>query len=116
MVTVLRHWFVSSWIDGTWQGYDSSSDFVSDIGDFWNTPLTLEEGTSETVGFEFSNNNWYLTLDGTAAGYFAGSEWSGAFTNSVNTDVYGERFTKLGTDYPTMNRVYRHGVRLARGR
>jgi hypothetical protein len=96
------HWFVSSWVDGTWKGYDSSSDFVSDIGSFWNTPLTLDEGTSERVNFDYSGGNWDLYLSGSLVGYFAGSEWSGAFTVSSVTDVFGEVY-QTGTDYPTLN-------------
>jgi len=96
------HWFVFSWISGTGQGYDSSSHFVSDIGNFWSAPLTLDEGTSERVGFQYSAGNWWLTLDGTSAGYFPGSEWSGAFTETSNLEVYGEVY-QTGTSYPTMN-------------
>src|SRR3974390_589916 len=29
------HWFVSSWVNGTWKGYNGNSDFISDIGNFW---------------------------------------------------------------------------------
>ena len=35
------HWFVFSWINGISQGYDASSDFVSEIGNFWTTPLNV---------------------------------------------------------------------------
>jgi len=96
------HWFVFSWINGAPQGYDSGSDFVSDISNFWSSPLTLYEGTSERVGFEYSNSNWLLTLNGTTAGYFPGSEWSGVFTMSSFIEVYGEVY-QTGSDSPTMD-------------
>ena len=96
------HWFIYSWINGSGQGYDASSHFVSDIGSFWSTPLTLDEGTSEQVGFQYSAGNWWLTLDGTTAGYFPGSEWSGAFTDASVTQVFGEVY-QTGTSYPTMD-------------
>jgi hypothetical protein len=96
------HWFVYSWINGVGQGYDSSSHFVSQIGSFWGTSLSAVEGTSEEVEFQFNAPNWDLDLNGTAAGYFPGSEWSGAFTASSVTQVFGEVYQD-GTFYPTLN-------------
>lgn len=96
------HWFVFSWRNGFAQGYDDQSHFVSAIGSFWSTPLTLSEGTSARVGFVYSASNWNLYLSGTLAGYFPGSEWSGAFTASVDTEVFGEAYT-TGTYYPSLN-------------
>ena len=96
------HWFVSSWINGTWQGYDGYSGFVSFAGAFWNTPLTTYEGTSQSAAFQFNSGNWWLYLNGAAAGYFPGSEWSGAFAASSFTDVFGEVYCD-GTFYPTLN-------------
>ena len=96
------HWFVSSWINGVWKGYDANSDFTSEIGNFWTTPLTSYEGTSQGVAFNYSSGNWWLYLNGTTAGYFPGSEWSGAFAISSVTDVFGEAYTD-GTVYPTLN-------------
>ncbi|HEY1686796.1 MAG TPA: PEP-CTERM sorting domain-containing protein [Tepidisphaeraceae bacterium] len=96
------HWFVFSWINGNGQGYDGSSHFVSDIGNFWANPLTSLEGTSEEVEFQYSAPNWDLDIDGTLAGYFPGSEWSGAFTASSVTQVFGEVYQD-GTFYPTLN-------------
>jgi hypothetical protein len=49
------HWFVSSWINGVWKGYDANSDFTSEIGNFWTTPLTSYEGTSQGVAFNYSS-------------------------------------------------------------
>ena len=49
------HWFVYSWINGTGQGYDSSSHFVSQIGSFWATSLSSVEGTSEDVEFQYNH-------------------------------------------------------------
>ena len=46
--------------------------------------------------------NWDLDLNGTMAGYFPGSEWSGAFTASSVTQVFGEVYQD-GTFYPTLN-------------
>lgn len=96
------HWFVFSWINGTPQGYDASSHFVSEIGNFWTTPLTSYEGTSQGAAFQYSSGNWWLYLNGAAAGYFPGSEWSGAFTASSVTEVFGEVYWD-GTFYPTLN-------------
>ena len=96
------HWFVFSRINGTPQGYDASSDFVSQIGAFWAAPLTSLEGTSAEVAFEYNASNWWLYLNGAAAGYFPGSEWSGAFTTAAETEVYGEVYDD-GTFYPTLN-------------
>ena len=96
------HWFVSSWVNGTWQGYDASSDFVTKVGNFWTAPLTSYEGTSRGVEFQYSGGNWNLYLNGAAAGYFPGSVWSGAFTTSSVTQVFGEVYTD-GTFYPTLN-------------
>ena len=96
------HWFVFSWINGTPRAYDSGSDFVSDIGNFWSTPLTSAEGTSERVGFSYSTNDWWLTLNGVTAGYFPGSEWGGVFTKSSTIEVYGEVY-QTGSDTPTLN-------------
>ena len=48
------HWFVFSWINGTPQGYDANSDFVSQTGTFWTTPLTSLEGTAQNVAFVYS--------------------------------------------------------------
>ena len=96
------HWFVSSWINGNWQGYDAGSDFVSQIGGFWTTPLTSYEGTSQNVAFQYTGGNWWLYMNGAAAGYFPGSEWSGAFTKSSATEVFGEVYWD-GTFYPTLN-------------
>ena len=96
------HWFVYSWINGMGQGYDSSSHFVSQIGSFWATSLSSVEGTSEEVEFQYNAPNWDLDLNGTAAGYFPGSEWSGAFTASSVTQVFGEVYQD-GTFYPTLN-------------
>jgi len=96
------HWFVYSWVNGIGQGYDGSSHFVSNIGNFWTTPLTLLEGTSDRVGFVYSASNWNLYLSGTLAGYFPGSEFSGAFTITQVTQVFGEVFYTGGA-YPTLN-------------
>ena len=96
------HWFVYSWINGTGQGYDASSHFVSQIGSFWATSLTSLEGTSEEAEFQYKAPNWDLDLNGTAAGYFPGTEWSGAFTSSSVTQVFGEVYYD-GTFYPTLN-------------
>ncbi|MGO9110727.1 MAG: PEP-CTERM sorting domain-containing protein [Thermoguttaceae bacterium] len=96
------HWFVSSWINGTWQGYDANSHFVSQIGTFWATSLTSVEGTSPEVALDYNAPNWWLYLNGAAAGYFPGTEWSGAFTKSSVTDVFGEVYDD-GTFYPTLN-------------
>jgi hypothetical protein len=96
------HWFVYSWVNGTPQGYDGGSHFVSEIGNFWNTPLTSYEGTSQSVAFNYSGGNWRLNINGTEAGYFPGSEWSGAFTSSSVTDVFGEVYED-GTFYPSLN-------------
>ena len=96
------HWFVFSWINGVGQGYDSGSHFVSQIGNFWATSLSSLEGTSEQVEFQYNAPNWDLDLNGTAAGYFPGSEWSGAFTSSSVTQVFGEVYQD-GTFYPTLN-------------
>jgi neprosin-like protein/PEP-CTERM motif-containing protein len=96
------HWFVFSWINGVPQGYDSSSHFVSQIGSFWGTSLSAVEGTSEEVEFQYNAPNWDLDLNGMAAGYFPGSEWSGAFTASSVTQVFGEVYQD-GTFYPTLN-------------
>jgi hypothetical protein len=96
------HWFVSSWINGAWQGYDGNSDFVSDEGNFWTSALTSDEGTSQGVAFEYYHGNWWLYLNGATAGYFPGSEWSGAFSTSSVTDVFGEVYDD-GTFYPTLN-------------
>ena len=96
------HWFVSSWINGVWKGYDASSDFVSEDGNFWTTPLTLDEGTSQSAAFQYSSGDWWLDLDGVTAGYFPGSEWSGAFTKSLITEVFGEVYWD-GTFYPTLD-------------
>ncbi len=96
------HWFVYSWINGVGQGYDSKSHFVSQIGSFWATSLSSVEGTSEEVEFQYSAPNWDLDLNGTMAGYFPGSEWSGAFTASSVTQVFGEVYQD-GTFYPTLN-------------
>lgn len=96
------HWFVFSWINGTPQGYDASSHFVSIIGSFWNTALTPYEGTSEGIAFQYNTGNWWLTLNGASAGYFPGSEWSGGFTTSSVTQVFGEVYAD-GTFYPTLN-------------
>lgn len=96
------HLFVYSWINGVGQGYDSSSHFVSQIGNFWNTSLSPVEGTSEDVEFQYNAPNWDLDLNGTEAGYFPGSEWSGAFTESAVTQVFGEVYED-GTFYPTLN-------------
>ena len=96
------HWFVYSWINGVGQGYDSSSHFVSQIGSFWATSLSSVEGTSEEVEFQYNAPNWDLDLNGTLAGFFPGSEWSGAFTASSVTQVFGEVYQD-GTFYPTLN-------------
>jgi len=96
------HWFVFSWINGTGQGYDANSHFVSQIGSFWTTSLASAEGTSAEVSFQYSSSNWWLYLNGTAAGYFPESEWSGAFTASSVTQVFGEVYYD-GAFYPTMN-------------
>ena len=96
------HWFVFSWINGQGQGYDANSHFVSQIGSFWATPLTSYEGTSQSAAFQYSNGNWWLYLNGNAAGYFPGSEWSGAFTTSSVTEVFGEVYWD-GTYYPSLN-------------
>jgi PEP-CTERM motif/Neprosin len=96
------HWFVSSWVNGSWKGYDGSSGFVSNEGSFWNTPLTGNEGTPQAVTFEYFSGNWWLGLNGAWAGYFPGSEWSGLFTQSSFTDVFGEVYWD-GTFYPTLN-------------
>jgi hypothetical protein len=96
------HWFVSSWVGGTWKGYDGASDFVSDDGNFWSSALTSEEGTSETAGFEYNDGEWQLYLNSVLAGYFPGSEWGGAFTQSSVTEVFGEVYWN-GTFYPTLN-------------
>lgn len=96
------HWFVYSWINGVGQGYDSNSHFVSEIGNFWAASLSSLEGTSEEVEFQYNAPNWDLDLNGTLAGYFPGSEWSGAFTRSSVTQVFGEAYQD-GTFYPTLN-------------
>ncbi|HZZ29258.1 MAG TPA: neprosin family prolyl endopeptidase [Pirellulales bacterium] len=96
------HWFVYSWINGDGQGYDSSSHFVSNIGSFWATSLKSAEGTSGEVEFQYNAPNWNLYLNGTLAGYFPGSEWSGAFTAASVTQVFGEVYQD-GTFYPTLN-------------
>ncbi len=96
------HWFVYSWINGVGQGYDSKSHFVSQIGSFWATSLSSVEGTSEEVEFQYSAPNWDLDLNGMMAGYFPGSEWSGAFTAASVTQVFGEVYQD-GTFYPTLN-------------
>lgn len=95
------HWFVYSWINGAGQGYDSSSHFVSDIGNFWSTSLSSLEGTSEEVEFQYDAPNWYLDVNKTVAGYFPGSEWSGDFTASSATQVFGEVYQD-GIFYPTL--------------
>ena len=96
------HWFVSSWVNGTWRGYDAGSGFVPSVGNFWTTPLTSYEGTSGAVEFQYSGGKWLLYLNGVSSGYFPGSEWSGAFTTSSFTQVFGEVYTD-GTFYPTLN-------------
>ena len=84
------------------QGYDATSHFVSEIGNFWTTPLASVEGTSAEVEFEYNASNWWLYLNGAAAGYFPGTEWSGAFTTSSVTRC-SVRSTYEGTFYPTLN-------------
>jgi hypothetical protein len=96
------HWFVSSWVNGDWKGYDASSDFVSSVGSFWSSSLAGDEGTSQAVSFQYSDSDWWLYLNGISAGYFPGSEWSGAFTTSLATEVFGEVYQN-GTFYPSLN-------------
>jgi hypothetical protein len=96
------HWFVYSWINGVGQGYDSHSHFVSQIGNFWTQSLTTGGGTVEQVKFQYNAPNWELYLNGSAAGYFPGSEWSGAFTSSLVTQVFGEVYQD-GTFYPSLD-------------
>ena len=96
------HWFVSSWVNGNWKGYDGASDFVSNVGNFWTSSLAAYEGTSQTVSFQYSDSDWWLYLNGISEGYFPGSEWSGAFTTSLATEVFGEVYQN-GTFDPTLN-------------
>jgi hypothetical protein len=96
------HWFVFSWVNGTPQGYNANSKFVSQIGNFWSTSLASLEGTSARVAFQYNASNWWLYLNGVAAGYFPGTEWSGAFTTSLDTEAFGEVYYD-GTFFPGLN-------------
>ncbi len=96
------HWFVYSWINGVGQGYDSHSHFVSIAGAFWSTPLTALEGTWQNVAFQLTGGNWWLLLNGNSMGYFPGSEWSGSFTISNATEVFGEAYDN-GATFPSVN-------------
>lgn len=96
------HWFVFSWINGAPQGYNGSSHFISLVGNFWASPLTALLGTSQNVAFTYDTGDWWLSINGTSMGYFPGSEWSGAFTKSLATEVFGEVYSN-GIHYPTLN-------------
>jgi hypothetical protein len=96
------HWFVFSWINGTPQGYNANSHFVSIVGNFWSNRLNTLEGTSQNVAFTYYSGDWWLSINGASMGYFPGSEWSGAFTMSLTTQVFGEVYYN-GTFYPTLD-------------
>jgi hypothetical protein len=98
--------FVSRWINGVFKGYNTADPGFHPCGPS-NTSCTTAPtvgagqsvnaavGLTKKFGIEYFNSKWWLSYDNQWVGWYAGSDWSPAFTTVNVTQGFGEVASKV---------------------
>jgi len=83
--------FIFYWVNGVGACYDGCGFVpIPNAKNYKPIQRLATNGTVGTYAINFSNNEWVLSYNGVAFGYFPESLWNGNFTNVGAVQIYGE--------------------------